>query len=161
MELHQLEYFLAVAEERNFTRGAERVRIAQSAVSAAIRKLERELGVELFDRGGSQIALTRAGVVLVPEARAALAAVRSVREAMDQVSGGLRGTLTIGTTLAPGPLDLPGALGRFHLAHPEVVIRMKHSAQGSAGNLRAATAADPTQPAAVTALLAELALDRD
>lgn len=61
MELRQLEYFVAVAEERNFTRAAERVRISQSGVSAQIRQLERELGAELFDRSARAATLTVAG----------------------------------------------------------------------------------------------------
>ena len=61
MELRQLEYFVAVAEERNFTRAAERVHISQSGVSAQIRQLERELGAELFDRSARTATLTVAG----------------------------------------------------------------------------------------------------
>ena len=61
MELRQLEYFVAVAEEANFTRAAERVHISQSGVSAQIRQLERELGAELFDRSARTATLTARG----------------------------------------------------------------------------------------------------
>src|ERR1700704_5107666 len=74
MELRQLEYFVAVAEEQNFTRAAERVHISQSGVSAQIRQLERELGAELFDRSTRTATLTVAGEAALEHARAALAA---------------------------------------------------------------------------------------
>ena len=61
MELRQLEYFVAVAEEANFTRAAERVHISQSGISAQIRQLERDLGAELIDRSGRTASLTTAG----------------------------------------------------------------------------------------------------
>lgn len=69
MELRQLEYFVAVAEERNFTRAAERVHISQSGVSAQIRQLERELGAELFDRSARTVTLTPAGKAALDHAR--------------------------------------------------------------------------------------------
>src|SRR4051812_10871326 len=72
MELRQLEYFVAVAEEANFTRAAERVHISQSGVSAQVRALENELGAELFDRSGRSATLTTAGKAALPHARAAL-----------------------------------------------------------------------------------------
>lgn len=142
VELHQLAYFVSVAEERSFTRGAARVHVVQSAVSAAIARLERELGAELFERTGRQVALTDAGTALLPAARDALAAAQAARDAVDQVHGGLRGTVTVGTMLTTGPVDLAAALGRFHARHPDVVVRLRQAAGGSvdhAGALRDGT----------------------
>jgi DNA-binding transcriptional LysR family regulator len=137
VELRQLEYFVAVAEEGGFTRGARRVHIVQSAVSASLAKLERELGVSLFDRRGRRIALTDAGQALLPEARAALTAAQAGRDAIELVRGGLRGTVTIGTMLSTGTIDLPAALGRFHAGHPQVTVRLRQATAGSAGHVQA------------------------
>ena len=93
MELRQLEYLVAVAEEANFTRAAERVRISQSGVSAQIRQLEHELGVELIDRSTRRASLTSAGEAVLEHARAALAAAGAARQAADDVTGLLRGRL--------------------------------------------------------------------
>src|ERR1035437_10541963 len=96
MELRQLEYFIAVAEEANFTRAAERVHISQSGVSAQIRQLERELGATLIDRSGRAATVTTAGAAALDPARAALACVDAVRKAVDEVTGLIRGRLTVG-----------------------------------------------------------------
>jgi DNA-binding transcriptional LysR family regulator len=150
VELRQLEYFVAVAEEGNFTKGARRVRVAQSAVSATIAKLERELGMPLFARDSANTSLTEAGVALLPEARSLLSAERRARDTVDQVRTGLRGTIRIGTLVSVGSrpasegrlvIDLPEVLGRFHVTHPLVTFRLRGSQQGSAGHL-AALAAD-------------------
>ena len=69
MELRQLEYFVAVAEEANFTRAAERVHVSQSGVSAQVRQLERDLGAPLIDRSGRVATLTAAGAVALPRSR--------------------------------------------------------------------------------------------
>ena len=137
VELHQLAYFVAVAEERSFTRGAARVHVVQSAVSASISRLERELDSLLFDRSGRQIALTDAGAALLPEARATLAASQAARDAVDQVRGGLRGTVTVGGMLSTGPVDLSAVLGRFHAQHPEVAVRLRQASGGSSENVKA------------------------
>src|SRR5258708_38818581 len=96
MELRQLEYFVAVAEEQNFTRAAERVHISQSGVSAQIRQLERELGAELFDRSARAATLTVAGKAALEHARAALAAAGAVSQAVGEVPDLSRGRLTVG-----------------------------------------------------------------
>src|SRR3954462_4431814 len=96
MEIRQLEYFVAVAEEANFTRAAERVHISQSGVSAQIRALERELGAELFDRSGRVARLTGAGEAALPFAKSTLDAAAGVRDAVDEVNGLVRGRVTAG-----------------------------------------------------------------
>jgi DNA-binding transcriptional LysR family regulator len=101
MELRQLSYFLAVAEERNFTRAAQRIPIAQPAISQQIRRLEAELGERLFLRDRRGIRLTAAGQALLPHARTMLADAAHAREAVAALSG-LR-TRTLGLRLRPAP----------------------------------------------------------
>jgi DNA-binding transcriptional LysR family regulator len=96
MELRQLEYFVAVAEEHSFTRAAERVNISQSGVSAQLRQLEREHGAGLVDRSTRIAKLTAAGRVALEPARRALAAAAEVHRAADEISGLMRGRVTVG-----------------------------------------------------------------
>ncbi|GJF31342.1 LysR family transcriptional regulator [Kitasatospora sp. NE20-6] len=124
MELRQLEYFVAVAEERNFTRAAERVHISQSGVSAQIRRLERELGAELFDRSARTATLTVAGKAALEPARAALAAARAVGQAVGEVTDLIRGRLTVGMVTGCTVTPLFDALAAFHRAHPGVEIAL-------------------------------------
>ncbi|MFI1184168.1 LysR family transcriptional regulator [Streptomyces sp. NPDC020799] len=123
MELRQLAYFVAVAEERNFTRAAEKAHVAQPGVSAQIRKLERELGQELLDRSGREVRLTEAGEAVLPYARAALAAVEGARLAVDELTGLVRGRVAVGTVTSHN-VDLPGLLAGFHDDHPAVEITL-------------------------------------
>lgn len=123
MELRQLEYFVTVAEEHNFTRAAEKVHVAQPGVSAQIRRLERELGQELLDRSGRAVRLTEVGAAVLPYARAALAAVDGARLAVDQLTGLLRGHVAVGTVTSHN-VDLPGLLAAFHQDHPAVDITL-------------------------------------
>jgi DNA-binding transcriptional LysR family regulator len=136
MELRHLEYFVAVAEELSFTRASRRLHVVQSGVSSAIQGLERELGALLFERDRHRVALTNAGQALLPEARATLAAAQAARDAVSEARVGLRGTVTVGTMLSTGPLDLPGLLGRFHASHPDVAVRLRLAPAGSAGLAR-------------------------
>jgi DNA-binding transcriptional LysR family regulator len=124
MELRQLEYFVAVAEEQNFTRAAERVHISQSGVSAGIRQLERELGAELLDRSARTATLTVAGKAALEHARAALAAARAVSEAVAEVTGLIRGRITVGMVIGCTLTPLFDALAAFHRAHPGVEISL-------------------------------------
>jgi DNA-binding transcriptional LysR family regulator len=133
VELRQLATFVAVAEEGSFTRAADRLHVVQSAVSAGVRNLEKELGAMLFDRSTHQVKLTDAGHALLPEARATLAAAQAARDAVDEARGGLRGTVVLGTMQAQGmrAIDLAGVLGAFRAARPEVVVQIRHSGGGS------------------------------
>src|ERR1700691_6173142 len=96
MELRQLEVFVAVAEDRSFTRASDRLHVVQSAVSAAVRSLEKELSTSLFDRTTRRVALTDAGAALLPEARTVLAAAALARDSVEQTKGGLRGEVALG-----------------------------------------------------------------
>jgi DNA-binding transcriptional LysR family regulator len=133
MELRHFEYFVAVAEERSFTRAAARLHVVQSGVSAVIKALEHEFGVALLERSSKKVVLTDAGEALLPRARAALEAVRSARDAVDEVRGGLRGTVRIGTLTSVGVIDVPALLGAFHRTHPAVVLTLTVSPRGSVG----------------------------
>ncbi|OPC82005.1 LysR family transcriptional regulator [Embleya scabrispora] len=127
MELRQLEYFVAVAEERNFTRAAERVHISQSGVSAQIRQLERELGAELFERSARGVTLSVAGKAALEYARAALAAAGSVGQAVGEVTDLIRGRVIIGMVVGCTITPLFDALAAFHRAHPGVEIALREN----------------------------------
>jgi DNA-binding transcriptional LysR family regulator len=128
VELRELEYFVAVAEEASFTRGAERMHVVQSAASAAVARLERELGQQLFDRIGRHIELTEAGRTVLRHARVLLTGVRTLRDEVDELRGGLRGRVTLGTVLTTGHLDLTAIMSRFHQRHPRVTVRLRRAA---------------------------------
>lgn len=124
MELRQLTYFVAVAEEGQVTRAAERVSVAQPAVSAQIRRLERELGEALFHRDQRGVTLTAAGTAFLPHARAALGAVERGRETVTAMRGLLAGRLSVGVS---GPMDrrFAAALGDYARAHPAIEIALR------------------------------------
>src|SRR5450631_1048054 len=124
MELRQLEYFVAVAEEASFTRAAERVHISQSGVSAQIRQLEHDLGATLIDRSGRTATVTTAGKAALEHARAALASANAVRQAVDEVNGLVRGRLVVGMVTACTVTPLFDALAAFHRSHPTVELTL-------------------------------------
>ena len=127
MELRQLEYFIAVAEEANFTRAAQRVHVAQPGVSAQIRRLEREFGHDLLDRSGRTVRLTDVGAAVLPYARAALAAVADARLAVDELAGLTRGRVSVGMVTACSTPALFDLLAAFHRRHPEVEINLSEA----------------------------------
>ncbi len=124
MELRQLEYFIAVAEEANFTRAAERVHISQSGVSAQVRRLEEELGATLIDRSARTATLTAAGEAALDHAREVLAAAQAVRQAVDDVSGVLRGRIDVGMVSGCTMTPLFDALAAFGTAHSAIEISL-------------------------------------
>lgn len=129
MELRHLATFVAVAEEGSFTRASGRLHVVQSAVSAGVRTLERELGTALLHRSTHHVGLTDAGRALLPEARATLAAAAAAREAVEAVSGGLRGTVRLGTMQADAlsGFSLPRLLAAFRADHPEVELHVRQA----------------------------------
>jgi DNA-binding transcriptional LysR family regulator len=139
MELRQLEYFVAVAEERHFTRAAHRMLVSQSGLSASIRALERELGAPLFVRSTRRVELTEVGVAVLAEARRALAGASAALDAAAAVQGLLRGSLAVGSEQCIAGVDVPATLARFRAAHPHVEIKLRHDGsealiEGVAGN---------------------------
>jgi DNA-binding transcriptional LysR family regulator len=137
MELRHLEYFTAVAAELNFSRAAQRIHVVQSALSASVTKLEKELGVALFDRTKRQIALTAAGEVFLQHAREVIHAAQRAQSAVDDYRDQLTGTVTLGTLMSWGTLNLPAALAQFRRLNPLVTVRLQQSQTGSAGHLAA------------------------
>jgi DNA-binding transcriptional LysR family regulator len=123
MDLRQLEYVVAVAEELSFTRAAARCHIVQSGLSFQIAKLERELGMVIFERTSRTVRLSPAGEALLPYARRALSAVESARSELAAMSGVVRGTLRIGVIpVNHGSIDLPALLQAYHRRYPEVDV---------------------------------------
>ncbi|TAM78346.1 LysR family transcriptional regulator [bacterium] len=125
MELRQLRYFLAVAQQRHFTHAAEHVGIAQPALSQQVRRLEGELGVRLFDRDNRRVALTAAGQAFLDHAERVVEAADQAVAEMEGFSGALRGRVVIGTLQSLSELKLPAILARFHGRHPQVEISLR------------------------------------
>jgi DNA-binding transcriptional LysR family regulator len=125
MEFRQLEYFVAVAQERHFTRAAKNMHVAQSGLSASIRSLERELHADLFVRSTRQVELTPAGRAFLVEARRALSATDAARDAVAAVQGLLRGSLAIGSLQCLHVVHLPAVLAGFLDVHPGLEVRLR------------------------------------
>ncbi|PZF81331.1 LysR family transcriptional regulator [Jiangella anatolica] len=121
MELRQLAYFVAVADEGGFARAAETLRVGQPAVSQQLRKLERELGVTLFERTTRRVRLSAAGDRLLAEARAVLAAAERTRRLAAELAGA--GALRLGTSPAPGRW-LPDLLAALATRAPELRVQL-------------------------------------
>ncbi len=127
MELRQLRYFAAVAEHEHFTRAAASLNVAQPALSQQVRRLERELGVELFERTSRRVRLSQAGRALLPGARAALMEVEAIETGAQALRGVTAGRVTIGAMQSLGPLDLSGLIAAFHARHPAVDIALREA----------------------------------
>ena len=122
MELRQLRYFIAVAEELHFTRAAERLGITQPPLSQQIQRLEAELGIALFTRDNRGVALTEAGNAFLDGARRTLAEAERALEDVQRVTQGHVGTLTIGTVSSAWYVFLPRVLRKFRRHYPDVDI---------------------------------------
>lgn len=125
MDLRQLRYFVAVAEELHFSRAAARLSLAQSSLSTQIRALEREIGGPLFVRSTRHVELTPAGVTLLADARRTLASADAALDRARAVARGESGSMTIGSLgPAPGGILAP-LLARFNGRHPGLRVTVR------------------------------------
>ena len=124
MTLEQLRIFVFVAERLHMTRAAEALHITQSAASAAVAALEARYGVRLFDRVGRGIALSEAGRVFLPEARAVLNSAQAAEQALEDLAGLKRGVVVIAASQTMASYWLPTRMARFAAAHPGVELRL-------------------------------------
>ena len=125
MELRQLVYFDAVVRYGGFSRAAERLHIAQPAVSAQIRRLETELGTTLLQRTTRRVALTHAGELFLARTRRVLDQLDRARADLDELSTVRRGQVRVGATQILGSLDLPAALAQFRHCYPGVSLALQ------------------------------------
>jgi LysR family transcriptional activator of glutamate synthase operon len=132
MELRQLRYVEAVARHRHFTRAADELHVAQSALSHQIKRLEAELGTELFSRNSRSVIVTGAGEAVAARARGVLDQVDGLRHEVDELRGLVRGEVGIGATMPAGQVDVPEVLVRFSEAYPGIEVELQ---EGTAGDL--------------------------
>ena len=125
MDLRDLRYFLAIAQNGSVSRAAEQLHLSQPALSEQIRKLEDELGAPLFARTSRGVHLTDAGEALLPHARTVLAQADVAADAVRQVTRGLVGTLTLGFIDSAALAILPPLIHRFSERYPDVKLRLR------------------------------------
>jgi DNA-binding transcriptional LysR family regulator len=124
VELRQLRYFIAVAEERHFTRAARGLRVAQPAVSKQVRQLEEELGTTLFHRTRGNLTLSTAGEAFLPWARQAVTDLATAVDEARETGGMRRGRISVGATPSITTAILPRALGKFHATYPGIELKL-------------------------------------
>ncbi len=124
MNLRHLRFFVVLAEELNFTRAAERLHVAQPALSHQIRMIEDRVGARLIDRGSRPMQMTAAGQYFLVEARRLLAEYEEAATGARQIAAGRRGWLGIGFTRSAMYSVLPPALKAFHRMHPDIELKL-------------------------------------
>lgn len=125
LSIRQLEVFVALYDQRSFTKAARFLGLSQSTVSGHMADLERRLGLRLVSRSRTGIEPTAAGEALLPPARQVLNSERHARMAVAELTGLLRGSLVIGGSTIPADYVIPSVLGRFHDEHPGVKLLMR------------------------------------
>src|SRR4051794_23526775 len=131
MELRHLRYYVAIAEERSFTRAAERLWIAQPGLSSQIRRLESELGVKLFERHTRGVDLTAAGEVFLQRARAVLAAAEAAQSVGRDIHEGRVGSIRLGIGAVMGWSLVSSLLDAFAHGSPAVDVAVVESQAGT------------------------------
>jgi LysR family transcriptional regulator, hydrogen peroxide-inducible genes activator len=124
MEIHQLRYFVAVAEEGSFSHAAEREHVSQPSLSQQIQKLEAELNQQLFDRLPRSVVLTEAGRRLLEYARQILTGIADARQSVAALEHEVAGRLSVGAIPSIAVYVLPRLIGRFQSAYPRVTFEL-------------------------------------
>jgi LysR family hydrogen peroxide-inducible transcriptional activator len=127
MTLSELKYIAALARERHFGRAAEACFVSQPTLSVAVKKLEDELGVTLFERGTTEVALTPAGERIVEQARQVLGMVENIRQTAHQQADQLHGPLRVGAIYTVAPYLLPHLVPALHKAAPNMPLMIEES----------------------------------
>jgi DNA-binding transcriptional LysR family regulator len=140
MEMRQLKYFVAVAEELHFGRAAERLNMCQPPLSQQIKNLEEELGAQLFQRKNKKISLTEAGVAFLQEAREILDKTRYATEKVRGIARGVLGRISLGLVLPAMDTFVPDAIREFRLQNPMIEIQLLE--MGTSAQLTALKAGD-------------------
>jgi DNA-binding transcriptional LysR family regulator len=137
IDLRQLRYFEAVVRHRHFSRAADELHVAQSAISHHVKKLEQELGVALLQRTTRSVVTTEAGELVATRARAVITETEALRSEVDELRGLIRGHVSLGAMLFGGELDIPATLAAFSARFPGVEIELREgTAQRMLGMLR-------------------------
>jgi LysR family transcriptional regulator, hydrogen peroxide-inducible genes activator len=127
MTLNELRYIVAVAQERNFRRAAEKSFISQPALSLAIQKLEEDLGVQIFERGKNEVSITPVGIKIIEQAQRALEEVGHIREIAKQGNNQLSGALRLGIIYSIGPYLLPDLVPALRKLAPEMPLEIEEN----------------------------------
>ena len=131
MELRQLRYFLVVADELHFGRAAERLHITQPPLTVAVKRLERELGVQLFDRTTRRVTLTAAGQAFRDRIQAAVAELDDAAGDVADVAAGMSGKIRVGFVSSASYTTVPEAIRAFRQQRPRVDLCCIRSPAGS------------------------------
>jgi len=124
MDVRDLEVFLAVAKNLNFSRAGEEIHLSQPSVSVRISRLEDELQARLFEKIGKRIVLTEAGRILEPYARRVVTSLTDSRRAIEEYRGLEQGSLKIGASTTPGMYVVPKVIARFKRRHPKIAVSL-------------------------------------
>ncbi len=155
MEIRQLKYVLQIAQEKNFSRAAEKLHIAQPSLSQQLSKLEKELGVLLFQRNTNSVELTHAGSIFVDKAQKILDRVEELQQEMDDISQMRKGRLIVGSLPITGSHILPLVLPVFKKHFPEIEIVL---VEDTSANLEHFTASGQTDISLLSLPLMESSL---
>lgn len=156
MEFRQLQYAIQIAADKNFSRAAEKLHIAQPSLSQQLSKLEKELGVLLFHRNTNSVELTHAGALFVEKAQKIVDMIGEIRQEMDDISQMRKGRLTVGSMPITGAHMLPLVLPVFRERYPEIEIVL---VEETSANLTQLTAEGRTDLSLLSLPLQEQSLE--